>query len=252
MFNQFGIPVIDADVIAHQLVEPGTEALSEITAAFGETILTPAGTLDRARLAEIVFNRPDMKQQLETIIHPRVRERGRRPVDDHGEYCVRGGILDVYPPDEIWPIRIEFIGDLVESIRRFDPGTQRSVETLDQFLVVPVREQTEPAALAVAGPATIFDYLTASAGGWVVVSEPDESLAAVDRAVSVAQASYDEAVSRPQAPPALPPPAELFMPVDELRGRLARAVGMATLHVDDGGPARHVATALCQRCEQRR
>ena len=37
MFNQLGVPVIDADVIAHQLVKPGTEALSEITAAFGET-----------------------------------------------------------------------------------------------------------------------------------------------------------------------------------------------------------------------
>jgi len=83
MFNQLGIPVIDADVIAHQLVEPGTEALSEITAAFGETILTPAGTLDRARLAEIVFNRPDMKQQLETIIHPRVREQIKAYKDAH-------------------------------------------------------------------------------------------------------------------------------------------------------------------------
>ena len=75
MFNQLGVPVIDADVIAHQLVEPGTEALSEITAAFGETILTSEGTLDRAKLAGIIFNKPDMKQQLETIIHPRVREQ---------------------------------------------------------------------------------------------------------------------------------------------------------------------------------
>ena len=73
------------------------------------------------------------------------------PVDDHGEYCVRGGILDVYPPDELWPIRIEFIGDLVESIRRFDPGTQRSVETLDQFLVVPVRENTDAATTIITG-----------------------------------------------------------------------------------------------------
>jgi dephospho-CoA kinase len=75
MFNQLGVPVIDADVIAHQLVEPGTEALSEITATFGETILTSEGTLDRAKLAGIVFNEPDMKQQLENIIHPRVREQ---------------------------------------------------------------------------------------------------------------------------------------------------------------------------------
>jgi len=83
MFDQLGVPVIDADVIAHQLVEPGTEALSEITAAFGEAILTSAGTLDRARLAEIVFNRPDMKQQLESIIHPRVREQIKAYKDAH-------------------------------------------------------------------------------------------------------------------------------------------------------------------------
>ena len=75
MFDQLRVPVIDADVIAHQLVEPGTKVLSEIAAAFGETILTPQGTLDRARLAEIVFNKPDMKRQLEIIIHPRVREQ---------------------------------------------------------------------------------------------------------------------------------------------------------------------------------
>jgi len=83
MFNQLGVPVIDADVIAHQLVKPGTEALSEITAAFGETILTSEGTLDRAKLAGIVFNKPDMKQQLETIIHPRVREQIKAYKDAH-------------------------------------------------------------------------------------------------------------------------------------------------------------------------
>ena len=83
MFNQLGVPVIDADVIAHQLVQPGTEALSEIIAAFGETILTSEGTLDRAKLAGIVFNKPDMKQQLETIIHPRVREQIKAYKDAH-------------------------------------------------------------------------------------------------------------------------------------------------------------------------
>ena len=83
MFNQLGVPVIDADVIAHQLVQPGTEALSEITAIFGETILTSEGKLDRARLAGIVFSNPDKKQQLEAIIHPRVRERVRAYKDAH-------------------------------------------------------------------------------------------------------------------------------------------------------------------------
>jgi len=75
MFSQLGVPVIDADVIAHQLVQPGTEALSELIGVFGEDVLTSEGKLDRAKLAGIVFNNPDMKHQLENIIHPRVREQ---------------------------------------------------------------------------------------------------------------------------------------------------------------------------------
>ncbi len=62
------------------------------------------------------------------------------PVDAHGEFGRRGGILDIFPAGDDLPVRIEFIGDTVESIRRFDPGTQRSVETLDRFGLVPVRE----------------------------------------------------------------------------------------------------------------
>lgn len=75
MLNQLGVPVIDADVIAHRLVQPDSEALSEVVDVFGEAILTPAGQLDRAKLASIVFNSPEMKKQLESILHPRVREQ---------------------------------------------------------------------------------------------------------------------------------------------------------------------------------
>src|SRR4029453_17056122 len=44
------------------------------------------------------------------------------PVDEHGEFCVRGGIIDVFPPGDAEPIRIEFVGDTVESLRRFVPS----------------------------------------------------------------------------------------------------------------------------------
>lgn len=83
MFNQLGVPVIDADVIAHRLVQPDTAALSEVIDAFGEAILTPAGKLDRTKLASIVFNSPEMKKQLENIIHPRVREQIRAYKDKY-------------------------------------------------------------------------------------------------------------------------------------------------------------------------
>ena len=83
MFGRLGVPVIDADVIAHQLVQPGTETLSDVITVFGDDILSPDGTLDRARLADIVFNRPEMRSRLEAIIHPRVRERIRAFKNEH-------------------------------------------------------------------------------------------------------------------------------------------------------------------------
>src|SRR5438067_4291659 len=62
------------------------------------------------------------------------------PVDEHGECCVRGGIVDWFPAGAANPIRVEFVGDTIESIRQYDTATQRSIATLDQATVVPLRE----------------------------------------------------------------------------------------------------------------
>jgi dephospho-CoA kinase len=70
-----GIPVIDTDVIAREIVEPGQPALAEIVATFGATLLDANGKLRRAALAEIVFSSPEKLKQLEAILHPRIRER---------------------------------------------------------------------------------------------------------------------------------------------------------------------------------
>jgi dephospho-CoA kinase len=83
MFKELGVVVIDADVIAHLLVQPGTDALAEIVDTFGKTILTIDGELDRARLADIVFGKPELRKKLETIIHPRVRTQIRMQKQAH-------------------------------------------------------------------------------------------------------------------------------------------------------------------------
>src|SRR6185369_3557161 len=62
------------------------------------------------------------------------------PVDEHGSFAVRGGIVDIFPADDEEPVRLEFVGDMVETLRRFDPGTQRSSAAIDHVVVVPVRE----------------------------------------------------------------------------------------------------------------
>ncbi|MCC7343288.1 MAG: transcription-repair coupling factor, partial [Deltaproteobacteria bacterium] len=61
-------------------------------------------------------------------------------VEDPGSFCRRGGILDVFSPQLEKPVRLEFFGDQVESLRWFDPETQRSQEALDEFVVIPARE----------------------------------------------------------------------------------------------------------------
>jgi transcription-repair coupling factor (superfamily II helicase) len=57
-----------------------------------------------------------------------------------GQFARRGGILDLWPPAEPQPVRIEFFGDEIETLRRFDPATQRTVQPLEKLLVTPARE----------------------------------------------------------------------------------------------------------------
>ncbi len=61
-------------------------------------------------------------------------------VEEKGEFSARGNIIDVFPPAEINPLRLEMVGDEIESIRRFDPNTQRSIDTADAFVVSPASE----------------------------------------------------------------------------------------------------------------
>ena len=72
LFAECGVPVIDADDVAHRLVEPGQPALLAIKNVFGDKLFNADGTLDRAALRSIVFSYPEEKQKLEHILHPMV------------------------------------------------------------------------------------------------------------------------------------------------------------------------------------
>lgn len=72
-FAELGVPVIDTDQIARDIVEPGQPALNEIRDRFGAAVLTPAGALDRRRMRELVFEDDDRRAALEAILHPRIR-----------------------------------------------------------------------------------------------------------------------------------------------------------------------------------
>lgn len=74
MFEELGIQVVDADIVAREVVEPGSVGLTKITAHFGDEILTTDGSLDRAKLRAIIFADESQKQWLNNLLHPLIRE----------------------------------------------------------------------------------------------------------------------------------------------------------------------------------
>ena len=136
------------------------------------------------------------------------------PVDGHGQFCVRGGVVDFFPAGDRSPIRAEFAGDSLESLRRFDPATQRSTETLDRAEVFPLRELFEP------GPgngsrdgdpdrsAWFRDYLQGVPGVRVFLSEAEASRAAVAARTEQAAGSFAAAEARGET---VPPPDDLLV-----------------------------------------
>jgi dephospho-CoA kinase len=75
-----GAVLVDSDVLAREVVAPGTDGLAEVAAAFGDGVLDASGALDRSALAAVVFADPGARERLNAIVHPRVRERSARLV----------------------------------------------------------------------------------------------------------------------------------------------------------------------------
>jgi dephospho-CoA kinase len=73
--EKYQIPVIDADIVSREVVEPGEQALKKIAATFGEEILLEDGTLNRKLLGSIIFQDQSKREQLNAIVHPAVRKR---------------------------------------------------------------------------------------------------------------------------------------------------------------------------------
>jgi len=115
-FERLAVPVIDADQVAREVVEPGQPALAEIGTAFGADLIQADGSLDRTRLRERVFADPDARRHLESILHPRIRTRMREQ-------------LAAMPADTPYAV---FVIPLL-----FETGQQ---DTVDRVLVVEAAE----------------------------------------------------------------------------------------------------------------
>lgn len=143
------------DVLPHQRLSPHSEISEQRAVALWRlasdtapiTVLPAGAALLRTENAEFYRSlalRLQVGEEVpfdSVIAHlESVGYQRREPVEMVGDFSVRGGILDVYSPESVRPIRIEFMGDLVESIRLFDVETQRSVLKAEHCLLLPLLE----------------------------------------------------------------------------------------------------------------
>ena len=166
------------------------------------------------------------------------------PADEHGEFAIRGGILDVFPAGEAQPVRIEYIGDTIESLRTYDPATQRSVHAIDQIEIVPLRDilvvasqqdhsdHPESTGDRSDRSATLFDYLARAKESRIILSESDEVEAHLVTLSEQIQRSYEDVAGGT----GVASPAELFADWDDLEARIAHATNLTQLGLDDDAP----------------
>ena len=89
LFSSIGVPIIDTDVIARDIVEPGKSAWHRIVTEFGEDYLNPDQTINRKKLAKLVFNDKEKKIRLESILHPEIYQEVLLRTDrEDFPYCV--------------------------------------------------------------------------------------------------------------------------------------------------------------------
>src|SRR5215469_16244038 len=157
----------------HRLLRGDTLPIVTTPAALSAPLLTPAEF--RARSSRFVVGeslpREDLLQLLEWAGYERVET-----VTEVGQWSLREGIIDVFSPASAAPVRAEFFGDEVESLRLFDPTTQRSVEAITELDVLPLlAKDVETCALTAYLPATTLVALHDPA---VLDAPPDDAPAA--------------------------------------------------------------------------
>ncbi|MDQ3070767.1 MAG: transcription-repair coupling factor [Acidobacteriota bacterium] len=189
------------------------------------------------------------------LLSERLAEAGftaEDPVDQHGEFYRRGGVLDVFPATDSEPARIEFVGDTIESIRRYDPGTQRSTGEIERLVIVPMRDVlprpgSDGTLLDADRSATVFDYLI---NARLITIEPDEIGKQGRAHAEQIAASYGEAQHRGKQ---VPPPSELVLDWEEAAWRLRNATTIEELAIEEDGAAaaEHVSSLPVQEFKGR-
>ncbi len=219
------------------LVKPPTILVTSVAAAMHRVI--PRSLFEEAVIrfkTGATFERESLITSLLRIGYRRVSV-----VEIPGEFSIRGGIVDIFSTAYSNPVRVEFLGDQVESMRLFDPATQTSIEKLNEGWVLPAREfirplQDQDATAPVPPDAewlspdlyetmdTLFDYLGSDPS--LALDQPESLKKACEAAWSKIDDGYLRHVDRDIANP-YPSPERLFLTWDGIQQRIATCPMMA-------------------------
>jgi transcription-repair coupling factor (superfamily II helicase) len=136
----------DAEIVAKRLASLAVLATSRrreptivVTTVNAALQRVPAREFLRKSLKALAAGQNvNMNQLIRRLEQAGFRRTGT--VMEHGEYAVRGGILDLFPPGRIQPLRLDFFGDTIEQMRAFDPQTQRTAKAVDKLVLIPTSE----------------------------------------------------------------------------------------------------------------
>lgn len=268
------IPALD--VLPHQRMSPHSEISEKravglwrlSTGAIPITIIPVAAALLRIENAEFYrqmaltlrvgeeLSLEDLTQHLESIGYER-----REPVEMVGEYSLRGGIFDVFPAEAAKPVRVEFFGDEIESIRQFEVESQRSVLKINSATLLPLTEYprsrallrqlaeaAEEADLDLSNPGEVFpgwefvvplvrpldgSVLKLNPKAAIVLDEPEAIVSAAER--------LSQRLEHPDRPPLLPPEKN-FRSWDDLLSSFEGRMQVSMRQLDIAGAAMNSAS----------
>lgn len=155
-----GAAIINADVLAREVVEPDRQAWTEIVNTFGTAVLQPDRALDRQKLRAIIFDDPDARKKLESIIHPQVRALAEQRIREH---AAAGYAVIVYE------VPLLFEGNLQEWLRPVilvvcDVDTQRNrLQSRDNLSAVQAQKHIE-AQMSLEEKRRLADYVIENNG----------------------------------------------------------------------------------------
>ena len=116
-FAQLGAPIIDTDVIARQVVQPGSAALQQIATAFGPDYIDASGNLDRQKMRNTIFTEPERKLQLEQILHPAIATQSLQEIEHcDAEWCIL--VVPLWAETGLFPwVNRVLVVDVEESVQ---------------------------------------------------------------------------------------------------------------------------------------